>query len=91
MSLCKDCIKGEQTYFMTMRGRLSLTESHVRRFWTLPAGEIEFIGGVRCYVGTPSEEYAKDKAILFLSDVFGIDLINAQVRTSFAALISVKV
>ncbi|KAG6327262.1 hypothetical protein ID866_11827 [Astraeus odoratus] len=41
-------------------------------------GKIEFIGGVRCYVGTPSEEYAKEKVILFLPDIFGIDLINAQ-------------
>ncbi|KAG6330056.1 hypothetical protein ID866_9034 [Astraeus odoratus] len=43
-----------------------------------PAGKSEFIGGVRCYVGTPSGEYAKEKAILFLPDIFGIDLINAQ-------------
>ncbi|KAI5982710.1 dienelactone hydrolase [Pisolithus marmoratus] len=43
-----------------------------------PEGNIEFIGGVRCYVGTPSGEYNKEKAVLFLPDVFGIDLINAQ-------------
>ncbi|KAG6330732.1 hypothetical protein ID866_8356 [Astraeus odoratus] len=41
-------------------------------------GKFEFIGGVRCYVGTPSGEYAKDKVILYLSDIFGIDLVNAQ-------------
>ncbi|KAG6330055.1 hypothetical protein ID866_9033 [Astraeus odoratus] len=43
-----------------------------------PEGKTEFIGGVRCYVGTPSGEYAKEKVVLYLSDVFGINLINAQ-------------
>lgn len=43
-----------------------------------PEGKIEEIGGVRCYIGTPTKEYAKDKVLLFLPDVFGIDLINAK-------------
>ncbi|KAI6001229.1 dienelactone hydrolase [Pisolithus albus] len=43
-----------------------------------PEGKIEFIGDVRCYVGTPSGEYNKEKAVLFFPDVFGIDLINSQ-------------
>ncbi|KAI6101210.1 dienelactone hydrolase [Pisolithus sp. B1] len=43
-----------------------------------PEGKIEFIGDVRCYVGTPSGEYNEEKAVLFLPDVIGIDLINAQ-------------
>ncbi|KAL4066162.1 Alpha/Beta hydrolase protein [Scleroderma yunnanense] len=43
-----------------------------------PEGTIETIGEVKCYVGTPSGEYAREKAILFLPDVFGIELINAQ-------------
>ncbi|KAI6012506.1 dienelactone hydrolase [Pisolithus orientalis] len=43
-----------------------------------PEGEIEFIGGVRRYVSTPSGEYNKEKAVLFLPSIFGIDLINAQ-------------
>ncbi|KAI6139814.1 Alpha/Beta hydrolase protein [Pisolithus tinctorius] len=43
-----------------------------------PEGKIEEIGGVRCYVGTPSGEYNGEKAVLFLPDVFGIDFINAQ-------------
>ncbi|KAI6044451.1 hypothetical protein EDC04DRAFT_2865923 [Pisolithus marmoratus] len=34
-----------------------------------PEGEFEFIGGVRCYVGTPSGEYNKEKAVLFLPDL----------------------
>jgi len=42
-------------------------------------GEVEVIGGVKCYVGTPSGECPKEKAILFLTDVFGIQLINSQV------------
>ncbi|CDO69666.1 hypothetical protein BN946_scf184851.g54 [Trametes cinnabarina] len=41
-----------------------------------PEGKIEKIGGVECYVAVPSGDYAKDKVVLFLSDVFGIPLIN---------------
>ncbi|OBZ68229.1 Protein AIM2 [Grifola frondosa] len=39
-------------------------------------GKIEFIGGIECYVATPADEYPKDKVVLFLTDVFGIPLIN---------------
>ncbi|KAH9857271.1 alpha/beta-hydrolase [Lenzites betulinus] len=41
-----------------------------------PEGKIEKIGGVECYVGTPTGEYAKDKVVLFLTDVFGLPLVN---------------
>ncbi|KAI0351385.1 alpha/beta-hydrolase [Trametes cingulata] len=41
-----------------------------------PEGKIEQIGGVECYVATPTGEYPKDKVVLFLSDVFGIPLVN---------------
>ncbi|GBE86617.1 Protein AIM2 [Sparassis crispa] len=41
-----------------------------------PEGKIEQIGGIECYVATPSVDYAKDKVILFLTDAFGIPLIN---------------
>jgi hypothetical protein len=37
------------------------------------------IGGVACYIATPTVDYPKDKVILFLPDVFGIQLINAKV------------
>ncbi|KAF9535069.1 alpha beta-hydrolase [Crepidotus variabilis] len=43
-----------------------------------PKGKWEKIGGVDCYVGTPTVDYPKDKAILYLPDVFGPRLINAQ-------------
>lgn len=42
-------------------------------------GKIEKIGGVECYVATPSVDYPKDKVILFLTDVFGIPLNNNKV------------
>jgi hypothetical protein len=45
-----------------------------------PTGKIETIGGVRNYVATPSVEHPEDKVLLFLTDVFGLDLINAQAR-----------
>ncbi|KAJ3985624.1 alpha/beta-hydrolase [Lentinula detonsa] len=41
-----------------------------------PKGKWEKIGGIDCYVGTPSVDYPKDKALLFLPDVFGMQLIN---------------
>ncbi|PPQ78496.1 hypothetical protein CVT25_011837 [Psilocybe cyanescens] len=41
-----------------------------------PKGKWEKIGGVDVYVATPSRDYPKDKAILFLTDVFGPQYIN---------------
>ncbi|KAF4610803.1 hypothetical protein D9613_006673 [Agrocybe pediades] len=43
-----------------------------------PKGKWEEIAGVKTYVATPTKDYPKDKAILFLTDVFGPQLINAQ-------------
>ncbi|KAJ4464480.1 dienelactone hydrolase family-domain-containing protein [Lentinula lateritia] len=43
-----------------------------------PEGKWETINGVECYVGTPSGEYQKDKVLLYLSDIFGPQLPNAQ-------------
>jgi len=42
------------------------------------AGKWEKLGGVDSYVATPTVDYPKDKAILFLPDVFGAQFINAQ-------------
>ncbi|KJA16584.1 hypothetical protein HYPSUDRAFT_91198 [Hypholoma sublateritium FD-334 SS-4] len=41
-----------------------------------PQGKWEKIGGVDTYVATPTVEYAKDKAILFLPDALGPQHIN---------------
>lgn len=41
-----------------------------------PEGTWETIGGVKCYVATPQGEYPKDKVVLFLTDVFGVELVN---------------
>ncbi|KAH9933399.1 alpha/beta-hydrolase [Fomitopsis serialis] len=41
-----------------------------------PEGKIEKIGGIECYVATPSGDYDKTKVVLFLTDVFGIPLNN---------------
>jgi len=43
-------------------------------------GKWEKIGGVDSYIATPTVDYPKDKIILFVTDVFGVQLINAQVR-----------
>ncbi|KAJ3757327.1 dienelactone hydrolase endo-1,3,1,4-beta-D-glucanase [Lentinula raphanica] len=52
-----------------------------------PKGKWEKIGQIDCYVGIPSDDnYPKDKALLFLSDVFGMQLINNQLLVDdFAA------
>ncbi|KAI0630599.1 alpha/beta-hydrolase [Trametes polyzona] len=41
-----------------------------------PEGTTTQIAGIETYVATPSGEYPKDKAILFLTDVFGLKLEN---------------
>ena len=41
-------------------------------------GKIEVINGVRTYVTTPTGDYPKDKAVLFLTDILGIDLNNGK-------------
>ncbi|KAH8998162.1 chlorocatechol-degradation protein [Lactarius akahatsu] len=39
-------------------------------------GTYEQINGIKTYVATPKTDYPKDKAILFLTDVFGLELNN---------------
>nr|GAT50877.1 predicted protein [Mycena chlorophos] len=43
-----------------------------------PEGKMETISGIECYIGTPAENCARgaDKAVLFLTDVFGLSLAN---------------
>ncbi|KAJ7886889.1 Alpha/Beta hydrolase protein [Mycena olivaceomarginata] len=41
-----------------------------------PEGEMTEIGGVPCYVATPTVDYPKDKAVLFLTDAHGMLLVN---------------
>lgn len=47
-----------------------------------PEGKKTTINGVDVYVATPAVDYPRDKAVLFLSDVFGYKLINSQISTS---------
>jgi hypothetical protein len=54
------------------------------RILTITIGKWEKIGGVDSYVATPTGEYPQNKAILFLPDVFGGQLPNAQVRPSIS-------
>ncbi len=56
---------------------------HIDRYQYLSiAGKVEQIGGVDCYIATPSVEYPTDKVILYIPDVFGIQLVNHKVRRS---------
>ncbi|KAL1674412.1 Alpha/Beta hydrolase protein [Schizophyllum commune] len=41
-----------------------------------PTGRIEKINGVDAYVATPEKDYPKEKVLLFLTDLFGIPLVN---------------
>ncbi|GAA5895651.1 hypothetical protein JCM8208_005290 [Rhodotorula glutinis] len=52
-----------------------------------PAGKIEQVGGVRTYVTVPQGDYDKEKALLFLTDIFGVDTLpNGQLLAdSYAA------
>jgi len=43
-----------------------------------PEGAFSEIGGVKVYIATPTIDYQKDKALLYLPDVFGLELINAR-------------
>lgn len=43
----------------------------------VPQGKVEAIAGIPTYIAIPEEEvYPKDTVVLFLSDVFGIELVN---------------
>ena len=42
------------------------------------SGKWELIGGVNSYVATPTTDYPSDKVVLLLTDVFGPQLVNAQ-------------
>jgi hypothetical protein len=93
-ALCKDCVKGGllqmiSYYLLNIYRQVSLTRALLMVCYHLPAriltsdcpiGKWEKIGGVDSYVATPTGEYPQNKAILFLPDVFGPQLINAQVR-----------
>ncbi|KAH7103536.1 alpha/beta-hydrolase [Auriculariales sp. MPI-PUGE-AT-0066] len=49
-----------------------------------PNGKMETIGGVETYVAIPEKEYPKDKAVVFLSDAFGLFVNNKLLTDSFA-------
>lgn len=78
MSFCKDCITGVRFEGTAEGTRLPAEICFIGSPFT-SLGKIEEFGGVRCYVATPTVDYPKDKVVLLLTDVFGIDLINPQV------------
>ncbi|XP_006459821.1 hypothetical protein AGABI2DRAFT_191660 [Agaricus bisporus var. bisporus H97] len=43
-----------------------------------PGGQNTVVNGVAVYIAKPTVDYPKDKAVLFLPDVFGKELVNAQ-------------
>lgn len=49
-------------------------------------GTFETFDGIKTYIATPTSDYSKDKAIFFISDVFGHGLNNNFVRTQICFL-----
>ncbi|KAJ6475996.1 dienelactone hydrolase endo-1,3,1,4-beta-D-glucanase [Mycena vitilis] len=43
-----------------------------------PEGKVSELGGVRCYIATPSVDYPKDKAVLLLPDALGLEYLNTK-------------
>ena len=93
MSFCKNCIKGASSASPCLlhpnnhiHQASPTKELHRVRppsiinlltFYPL-SGKWELIGGVNSYVATPTIDYPKDKVVLLLTDVFGPQLVNAQ-------------
>ncbi|KAF7966698.1 hypothetical protein HWV62_37322 [Athelia sp. TMB] len=81
MSLCANCTKGAgHTRLPSLQILISGTSFDflgVRHEGT-PTGTIETVAGVQCYVATPQGPYAREKAVLLLTDVFGMQLENSQ-------------
>ncbi|GAA6061683.1 hypothetical protein JCM10212_005975 [Sporobolomyces blumeae] len=52
-----------------------------------PVGNIEEVGGVRTYVSLPKGDYDKSQALLFFTDIFGVDTMpnGLLLADSFAA------
>jgi hypothetical protein len=61
---------------------MSLPEYHTahKHFCRLP--QVRKINGVEVYVAEPKEGGDKSKAILFLTDIFGLPLVNNKVSPS---------
>ncbi|KAK7027269.1 hypothetical protein VNI00_015358 [Paramarasmius palmivorus] len=85
MSLCKDCVKGAHPISTRLAQSVRLRNTGVIHEGTAK-GKWEKIGGVDCYVATPSNaDYPKDKVLLYLADAFGPRLINSELLVdSFA-------
>lgn len=45
-----------------------------------PTGRIIDVDGTRVYVSEPSGNYSREKGLIFLANVFGLDLKNNRVR-----------
>ncbi|KAJ3784694.1 dienelactone hydrolase, partial [Lentinula aff. detonsa] len=41
-----------------------------------PTGNWQEINGVKSYIATPSQDYPKDKVLLYITDIFGPQLVN---------------
>ena len=95
MSFCKNCVQGMSSshdsnstgYHSPIPGVIHEgTPTGKDILCRLPvgisnslSGKWEKFGGVDCYVGVPTVEYSKNKVLLFITDVFGPQLVNNQV------------
>ncbi|KAJ7443820.1 chlorocatechol-degradation protein [Mycena latifolia] len=70
--------------FLGLRSVLRLPRTMTRSYYSFkgvthagtPQGKTEKLGGVECYIATPTADYPKDRVVLFLTNVFGLALNN---------------
>ena len=60
-------------------------------YFKTPTGTYEEINGIKTYVATPTTDYPKNKAILYISDVFGLELQNNRVRRTRLAIPGLRI
>ena len=68
---------------------ITLILSH--SYFKTPTGTYEEINGIKTYVATPTTDYPKNKAILYISDVFGLELQNNRVRRTRLAIPDLRI
>ncbi|KIK05023.1 hypothetical protein K443DRAFT_4204 [Laccaria amethystina LaAM-08-1] len=77
MSFCKNCIKGASSASPRLL-EPPIPNNHIYQASHAKEPRRELIGSVNSYVATPTIDYPKDKVVLLLTDVFGPQLVNAQ-------------
>ncbi|PSR78069.1 hypothetical protein PHLCEN_2v7586 [Hermanssonia centrifuga] len=76
---CSDCVRGKFIANLRVALKGLITDNYLGVLHEgVAEGKFEQIAGVACYVATPTGDYAKGKVVLYLSDIFGLRLINSR-------------